>query len=92
MTTTLIEIPGFHLDQQVSFIGGQGIVRGCKSEAKTWTYFVEMALGTEPDFGRIGAETMIVLTEADLYATQFKERFYPLHQKCCSGIKKLVSG
>lgn len=30
MTTTLIEIPGFHLDQQVSFIDGQGIVRRYK--------------------------------------------------------------
>jgi hypothetical protein len=68
MTATLIEMPGFYLDQRVSFIGGEGIVRRYKSEAKTWTYFVEMALGTEPDFGRIGAETMIVLTEADLYA------------------------
>jgi hypothetical protein len=27
-----------------------------------------MALGLEPDFGRVGAETMVLLNEADLRA------------------------
>jgi len=52
----------------VIFIGGSGIIRSCKSEAGTWNYLVEMALGAQPVFGRVGAETMLVLTEADLEA------------------------
>lgn len=68
MTATFIKMPGFRYAQRVSFVGGEGIVRSYIPEAATWTYFVEMALGQEPDFGRVGAETMVVLTEADLCA------------------------
>ena len=63
-----IKLPVFHQDQRVIFIGGSGIIRSCKSEAGTWNYLVEMALGAQPVFGRVGAETMLVLTEADLAA------------------------
>jgi hypothetical protein len=68
MTATLVGTPSFHPDQQVKFVGGEGVVRSHKFEACTWTYFVEMALGPEPNFGRVGPETMLVLTEADLCA------------------------
>lgn len=68
MAATLMEVPSFCNAQRVSFVGGEGIVRNYKPEAETWTYYIEMALGVEPEFGRIGAETMVVLTEADLWA------------------------
>lgn len=68
MTATIIKVPGFRRAQQVSFVGGEGIVRSYKAEFGSWTYLVEMALGQEPDFGRVGAETMVFLNEADLRA------------------------
>lgn len=68
MTATLTKRPLFRLMQQVSFVGGEGIVRSYKPNAGTWAYFVEMPLGLEPVFGRVGAETMVLLTEADLRA------------------------
>lgn len=52
----------------MSFVGGEGIVQKYKPEAETWTYLVEMALGSERDCGRVGGETTVVLTEADLCA------------------------
>ncbi|MGF2034561.1 MAG: hypothetical protein RMZ43_004405 [Nostoc sp. CmiVER01] len=66
MTATFIKLPKFRNTQWVSFVGGEGIVRSYKPESGTWTYLIEMALGLEPDFGRVGAETMILLNEADL--------------------------
>jgi hypothetical protein len=68
MIATFIKEPSFHPAQRVSFVGGEGIVRSYRPEAGTWTYLVEMALGLEPDFGRVGAETMVLLNEADLRA------------------------
>ncbi|HEY9603038.1 MAG TPA: hypothetical protein V6C85_15595 [Allocoleopsis sp.] len=68
MTAMLINVPSFRHAQRVSFFGGEGIVRSYRPEAGTWTYLVEMALGLEPDFGRLGAETMVLLNEADLRA------------------------
>lgn len=68
MTATFIKVPSFRHAQRVSFVGGEGIVRSYRPEAGTWTYLVEMALGLEPDFGRVGAETMVLLNEADLRA------------------------
>lgn len=66
MTATFMKMPKFSNTQWVSFVGGEGIVRSYKSESGRWMYLIEMALGREPDFGRVGAETMILLTEADL--------------------------
>lgn len=68
MTATLIKEPEFRPMQTVRFLGGEGIVRSYKAEFGSWTYLIEMVLGLEPDFGRVGAETMVVLTEADLCA------------------------
>jgi len=68
--TTLIKVPGFQQAQQVSFIGGEGTVRSYTSEAGTWTYLVEMPSGLKPAFGRIGAETLVLLTEADLWSRE----------------------
>ncbi|MEX0268449.1 hypothetical protein AB3R30_04860 [Leptolyngbyaceae cyanobacterium UHCC 1019] len=69
MTTTLVQSPIFRQAQKVMFIGGEGIVQSCKHEAGRWTYLVKMPLGVDPNFGRIGAETMVLLQESDLYAT-----------------------
>lgn len=66
MAATFMRVPKFRNTQWVSFVGGEGIVRNYKPESGTWTYLIEMALGPEPDFGRVGAETMILLTESDL--------------------------
>jgi hypothetical protein len=60
------KVPRFHPNQQVSFVGGKGIVRSSSSDSGNWSYVIEMPLGAEPTFGRVGAETMIVLHEADL--------------------------
>jgi hypothetical protein len=68
MTTTLIGMPSFRPAQQVRFVGGEGIVRNYQADTGTWIYLIEMPLGQEPDFGRVGAETMVVLPEADLCA------------------------
>jgi hypothetical protein len=68
MHTMLIKLPSFRDTQRVSFVGGEGIVRSYKFEFGGWTYLVEMALEEEPDFGRIGSETMLLLNEADLCA------------------------
>jgi hypothetical protein len=61
--------PKFGNEHPVRFAGGEGIVRGASWEFGRWTYLVEMALGIEPEFGRIGPEAIVLLDEADLYAT-----------------------
>lgn len=63
-----ISAPKFHPAQLVSFTGGEGIVRSHKTEDGNWSYLIEMPLELAPAFGRIGAETMVFLTEADLCA------------------------
>lgn len=73
MPAIYMSMPKFCHTQQVSFVGGEGTVRSYKFESENWTYLVEMALGLEPSFGRVGAETMVVLTEADLCAAGAKE-------------------
>lgn len=68
MSATLMRVPSFGRTQRVTFVGGEGIVRNFKPESGSWTYVIEMALGPKPDFGRVGAETMVILNEADLWA------------------------
>ncbi|MEH2051845.1 hypothetical protein [Nostoc sp.] len=67
-----MKVPKFHNAQWVSFVGGEGIVRSYTPEDGRWMYLIEMVLGLEPDFGRVGAETMILLPEADLL-TKYSE-------------------
>jgi len=50
----------------VRFLGGVGKIKSFRPESNTWTYAVEMEMGAEPDFGRIGAETTILLHEDDI--------------------------
>lgn len=65
-----IKVHSFDRDQRVQFSGGEGIVKNFKFEAENWTYLVEMPLGVEPNFGRIGAETMVLLSEKELRAAR----------------------
>jgi hypothetical protein len=62
------EVQSFNRAQRVKFVGGEGVIRNCKFEGGTWTYLVEMDLGPAPKFGRVGAETMVLLDWIDLRA------------------------
>jgi hypothetical protein len=64
--TTTTPRPRFALGQQVQFCGGTGLVTGYQPVAQTWTYAIEMELGPLPTMGRIGSETTILLSEAEL--------------------------
>jgi len=68
MTVIPIGIHRFQPAQRVRFVGGEGIVRNLKLETGTWKYLVEIPLGDEPSFGRVGAETMVLLSETELRA------------------------
>jgi hypothetical protein len=69
MIAEFTKLRGFHRHQQVSFIGGEGIIRNFKYENGTWKYLVEMPLAIAiPTFGRIGAETIVLLDEVELVA------------------------
>ena len=69
MITEFIKVRSFDRHQQVSFIGGEGVVRNFKYENGTWKYLVEMPLAPVlPKFGRIGAETIVLLDEIELAA------------------------
>ena len=58
--------PRFDCHQTVRFFGGIGKIKNIQRQAICWIYHVEMIQGIEPDFGRIGAETTIVLEEQDI--------------------------
>jgi hypothetical protein len=58
----------YEKNRKVSFVGGEGIVRSSSFEGGTWRYLVEMPQGKEPTFGRVGAETMVLLNERELRA------------------------
>jgi hypothetical protein len=68
MIAMSIQRNNFQLAQPVKFVGGEGIVRNFQLKAGTWVYSIEMPLGLEPSFGRVGAETMILLSETELRA------------------------
>jgi hypothetical protein len=70
MLKTAIKLHSFNRDQWVRFLGGEGIIRNFKFEDNNWTYLVEMPLGVEPSFGRVGAETMVLLSETELRAAK----------------------
>jgi len=66
VSATFLKMPRFGNNQRVRFTGGEGIVRKLQYEFSSWDYLIEMEMGIEPDFGRVGAETMIILNEAEL--------------------------
>jgi len=59
------------------FCGGEGIVRNFKFESGSWIYLIEMPLGLEPDCGRLGAETMLFINEADLSVVRCRVALKP---------------
>ena len=58
--------PKFYPLQQVYFLGGMGKIVSRFTEAGKWMYAVEMPLGKEPEIGRIGSETVILMQEAEI--------------------------
>lgn len=58
----------FNQKQMVSFAGGIGKIISYQPVSNTWTYAVQMDMGPEPPFGRIGFETTIILEETELQA------------------------
>jgi len=70
MTVKMSKISQFQKGEKVKFLGGVGTIKNFQLEAGSWTYAVEMAMGPEPEMGRIGYETTVLLDESDL-VTQF---------------------
>jgi hypothetical protein len=68
MIAGTISQPKFSQDQLVGFIGGKGKVKGFYSNCGCWSYAIEMEMGPEPEMGRVGYETTILLSEMDLLA------------------------
>ncbi|AFZ30624.1 hypothetical protein Glo7428_2086 [Gloeocapsa sp. PCC 7428] len=66
MAATITKVPQFRKGENVKFVGGVGTIKSYQLEAGSWTYAVEMAMGPEPEMGRIGYETTVLLNEADL--------------------------
>lgn len=66
MSINLLTRPKFAPNQIVRFIGGMGKIRTIQQQDSRWVYTIEMSMGVEPDFGRVGAETTIVLAEQDI--------------------------
>lgn len=62
--------PRFDRHQTVRFFGGTGKIKSIHKQDIGWTYHVEMSLGVEPDFGRVGTETTVVLEEQDILAIE----------------------
>ena len=58
--------PKFLPFQQVHFLGGMGKIVSCFTDSGKWMYAVEMPLGKEPEVGRIGSETIILMQEAEI--------------------------
>ncbi len=66
MTINVLALPRFLKSQVVCFVGGVGTVKSYQPDSNTWSYAIEMDMGPEPDFGRVGSETTILLLEADV--------------------------
>jgi hypothetical protein len=62
----LLSKPKFASNQKVYFIGGMGRIKNTQQQDSRWVYTIEMSLGVKPDFGRVGAETTIILAEQDI--------------------------
>ena len=66
-TAKVMTTPRFNKGQKVCFVGGVGTIKNCRPDSGMWTYNVEMELGPEPEMGRVGSETTILLDEADIH-------------------------
>jgi hypothetical protein len=59
-------VPQFDKGQRVNFVGGSGTIKNYHPELSNWVYLVEMDMGPEPEMGRVGYETTILLPQSDL--------------------------
>ncbi len=66
MNNKAIATPRFSKNQLVCFIGGVGKILYCQPDSGTWAYAVEMEMEPEKTLGRVGAETRLLLQEADI--------------------------
>lgn len=66
MNINCLNKPKFHSHQTVRFIGGEGKIKSIQRQYNRWTYTIEMSMGAKPNFGRVGAETTIILEEQDI--------------------------
>jgi hypothetical protein len=64
--STMVDVPSFQQEQMVHFLGGTGTIKNCRQLLGTWLYAIEMEYGPEPDCGRLGSETTILLTESEI--------------------------
>ncbi|MEH1837369.1 MAG: hypothetical protein V7L20_01035 [Nostoc sp.] len=55
---------------KVEFIGGLGTIIQYSPNSGYWSYLIEMEIGSEPEMGRIGYETLILLFETDIILLQ----------------------
>ena len=68
MNATTLMLPRFSRNQIVQFSGGVGTIKSYQPNSNnTWTYAIEMELGPEPIFGRVGFETTILLLETEIH-------------------------
>jgi hypothetical protein len=75
MSINCLNKPKFHLYQTVHFIGGIGTIENIQRQDSRWTYTIKMSMGEKPDFGRVGAETTILLEEQDIrQVSQYVDR------------------
>jgi hypothetical protein len=83
MSASVLPVPKLCKGQIVSFMGGEGIIKNCRFESGSWEYLVEMPMGPEPEMGRVGYETMILLSEVDISSvrTNFSDKLLNLKQK-----------
>ncbi|HEY9612694.1 hypothetical protein [Allocoleopsis sp.] len=69
MNSTSMTVPRFNRNQIVRFSGGIGTIKSYRPNSnQSWIYAIEMEMGPEPDFGRVGFETTILLHEAEIQA------------------------
>lgn len=68
MNASTLMLPRFNRNQLVQFSGGVGTVKSYQPNSNnTWIYAIEMEMGPEPDFGRVGFETTILLHETEIH-------------------------
>ncbi|MFN6561278.1 MAG: hypothetical protein RMY28_016000 [Nostoc sp. ChiSLP01] len=68
MNPSVLSIPKFRSGQKVAFLGGEGVIKNYRPQSGSWVYLLEMPMGLKPEMGRVGYETMIWLSEVDIYS------------------------
>ncbi len=67
MYSSSTTVPRFRRNQMVCFRGGVGKIKSYRPNSNnTWIYAIEMEMGPEPEFGRVGFETTILLHETEI--------------------------